>query len=161
MNGTFVRRVADPHVRHDMRIMGDFVGMWCAAKHAGRTRRAASTEGVELGLYGPEAPTVCDECATHLAYAERRRAYCPRDPKPYCAHCETQCYAPEEREWQREMMRFAGPRAWMRGHLLDAVRHMMGPVRARYTHTVAKARDAEPPPTASAVPVGGPERREP
>ena len=78
-----------------------------------------------LGIYGRKRPVLCAECEAHLAYGEKRRAYCPHDPKPFCAHCETHCYRPEEREWQREMMRYSGPKSWRKGHAIDGIKHVL------------------------------------
>ena len=78
-----------------------------------------------LGVYGRKLPVLCEECEAHLAYAEKRRAYCPKDPKPFCAHCDTHCYKPDEREWQREMMRYAGPKSWRKGHAIDGIKHVL------------------------------------
>ena len=74
---------------------------------------------------------LCEECEAHLAYAEKRRAYCPQDPKPFCANCETHCYKPDEREWQREMMRYSGPKSWRKGHAIDGIRHVLESRRFR------------------------------
>jgi hypothetical protein len=80
---------------------------------------------VQLGIYGRKRPVLCEECEAHLAYAEKRRAYCPKDPKPFCANCDTHCYMSDEREWQRQMMRYSGPKSWRRGHAIDGIKHVL------------------------------------
>lgn len=125
MGDRFTERAGDKRVKHDLRVLGDFIHLYCDAHHAGRVRRAATSEGAALSVYGRRKPMLCIECDAHLDYAEKRRVYCPKDPKPFCAHCDTHCYRPDEAEWQREMMRFSGPRSWRRGHALDGLRHMM------------------------------------
>ena len=125
MNEKFAARMRDTKVIRDVSTIGDFIQIWCDGHHRDRRRRRVETEGAVLGAYGRRAPLLCEECESHLAYAEKRRAYCPHDPKPFCAHCTTHCYASEERAWQREMMRYAGPRSWRRGHAIDAVRHLL------------------------------------
>ncbi|MCE5202646.1 MAG: nitrous oxide-stimulated promoter family protein [Coriobacteriales bacterium] len=133
----FAERMGDRSVAHDIRTVGDFIGIYCAAHHRDRTRSQAITDAARLGVYGDKAPVVCDECAQHLAYAEKRRAYCRKDPKPFCAHCDTHCYSPAESAWQRQMMRFSGPRAVFHGHALDGLRHAVEAIT--YTKKARKA----------------------
>lgn len=125
MTDRFTERMADAKVAHDMRVLADFTAIWCDAHHRDRERVAARTDAAELGLYGRKRPVLCAECETHLAYGEKRRASCPKDPKPFCAHCDTHCYRPAEREWQRQMMRFSGPRSWSKGHAIDGIKHLL------------------------------------
>lgn len=125
MTGTFRARMADEQVRHDTRTLGDFVGAYCAGNHAERERAPIESDAASLGVYGRKTPVVCAECAEHLRYAEKRRAYCPKDPKPFCAHCDTHCYKPEERVWQRQMMRYSGPRSMLHGHAIDGIKHAL------------------------------------
>ncbi|KUK47761.1 MAG: Uncharacterized protein XD74_1646 [Actinobacteria bacterium 66_15] len=58
-------------------------------------------------------------------HSEKRRAYCPRDPKPFCAHCDTHCYKPDESEWQRQMMTYAGPRSMWHGYAIPGIKHAL------------------------------------
>jgi hypothetical protein len=131
MSEQFAERMNDPAIAHDTRVLGDFVSIFCDGHHRDRAREAAVTDGAALGLYGRKRPSLCAECAGHLGYAEKRRAYCPKGPKPFCAHCDTHCYRPEEREWQRSMMRYSGPRSWSRGHAIDGIRHVLEARRHR------------------------------
>ena len=86
---------------------------------------------------------LCEECEAHLAYAEKRRAYCPQDPKPFCAYCETHCYKSDEREWQRQMMRYSGPRSWRKGHAVDGIRHMLDGRKFRKQQEARERAEAE------------------
>jgi hypothetical protein len=131
MNERFAMRMRDDDVAHDARVLADFISIWCDGHHRDRARETAPTDGALLGLYGRRTPVLCDECTGHLAYAEKRRAYCGQDPKPFCAHCETHCYRPAERDWQRSMMRYSGPRSWTRGHAIDGIRHVLEARRHR------------------------------
>jgi hypothetical protein len=124
MNDRFAQRMRDRTVAHDTRVLADFVAIYCDGHHRAGERELVGTDAALLGVYGRKRPTLCAECAGHLAYAEKRRAYCGQDPKPFCAHCETHCYRPEEREWQRSMMRYSGPRSWSRGHAIDGIKHV-------------------------------------
>lgn len=130
MTERFAQAMDDPKVRHDTRLLGSFTRIYCKGNHDGTGREAAATAAAALGVYGARPPALCPDCAAHLAYAEKRRAYCPKDPKPFCAHCDTQCYSADESEWQRTMMRYAGPRSWYRGHLVDGIKHAIEGRRA-------------------------------
>jgi hypothetical protein len=125
MNDRFVERMNDKQVRHDTVVLADFVQIWCDGHHADLQRRKVLTDGASLGIYGRKTPSLCEECEAHLAYAEKRRAYCPKDPKPFCAHCDTHCYKSDEREWQRAMMRYSGPKSWRKGHAIDGIKHVL------------------------------------
>ncbi|PKQ29821.1 MAG: hypothetical protein CVT60_03415 [Actinobacteria bacterium HGW-Actinobacteria-10] len=135
MNERLVARMDDPKVRHDIAVLGDFARIYCAGNHADRDRVDYAIGAAVHGVYGRKIPILCRECAEHLEYAEARRAACTRDPKPFCAHCDTQCYRPRELEWQRMVMRYAGPRSWYRGHLIDGIKHAVEGAAARRAHT--------------------------
>lgn len=125
MNEKFAEKMGDAQVRKDTKTLADFVSIWCDARHSDLERRPIESDAATLGVYGRKPPVLCDECAEHLRYAEKRRAYCPKDPKPFCAHCDTHCYKADEREFNREMMRFAGPRSMFRGHAIDGIKHVI------------------------------------
>jgi len=123
MSDKFRERMSDAQVRTDTKTLGDFVGIYCKGNHADRVRTPVESDAASLGVYGRSVPMLCEECAEHLRYAEKRRAYCPKDPKPFCAHCDTHCYKSDERAWQRTMMRYSGPRSMLHGHAIDGVKH--------------------------------------
>lgn len=125
MNERFADRMRDEKVAHDTRVVGDFIRIYCDGNHAQEKRRAIQTDASQLGVYRQKLPVLCESCEAHLAYAEKRRAYCPQDPKPFCAHCDTQCYRSEELAWQAQMMRYSGPKSWRHGHIKDGVRHVL------------------------------------
>jgi hypothetical protein len=127
----FVEAMSQTKVRHDTRLLGDFVEIWCEGNHADRQRAPLASDAARLGVYGTRRPALCDECADHARYAEKRRAYCPQHPKPFCANCPTHCYKSDEADWQREMMRYSGPRSWKRGYAVDGVMHMLASRKAR------------------------------
>ena len=151
MNERFVAKMRDKEVVHDTVVQADFISLWCDGHHSDRARRRAQTDGTALGIYKRKPPVLCAECEAHLAYAEQRRAFCPKEPKPFCAHCDTHCYRSAEREWQREMMRYSGPKSWRRGHAIDGIKHALGARRyrkqqAETTTSAAIAATAEPTP---------------
>jgi len=88
---------------------------------------------------------LCAECEAHLAYGENRRAFCPKDPKPFCANCDVHCYRSEEREWQRQMMRYSGRRSMFRGHAIDGIKHLMETKRHKREAEKLSARQATDP----------------
>lgn len=126
----FTERMSDRTVAHDMRVVADFTRIWCNGHHRDAPRAPIGTAAAALGIYRKRCK-LCAGCTAHLAYAEKRRAYCPKDPKPFCAHCDSQCYSPGEQEWQRTMMRYSGPRSLLEGHAIDGVRHVLEARRYR------------------------------
>jgi len=141
MQDRFAEKMGDAKARSDTRLLGDFTRIYCRGVHAGAPRTALASDGADLGIYGHRPPVVCAECAQLLRYAEKRRAYCPKDPKPFCSYCDTHCYTAEMRERMREVMRYAGPRSLLHGHAIDGVKHLIEGRRAR---TAAARAAAEP-----------------
>ncbi len=125
MTGRFAERMRDKKVRADTRIVAGLAAINCAGNHRDRERTPIESDASRLGVYGRRVPKLCEECAAHIRYAEKRRAYCPRDPKPFCAHCDTHCYKPDESEWQRQMMRYAGPRSVWHGYAIPGIKHAL------------------------------------
>jgi hypothetical protein len=125
VNDKFVASMHDAKVVSDSKTLADFIAIWCDGHHRDRERRPVQTDGAVLGIYGRKTPVLCEECEAHLAYAEKRRAYCPEAPKPFCAYCERHCYRSDERKWQREMMRYSGPKSWRKGHAIDGLKHVL------------------------------------
>ena len=131
MKERFTKAMEDGEVVHDAVVLADFIQIWCDGHHRDCERRRVETDGAGLGIYGRKRLMLCTECEGHLAYAEKRRAFCPQDPKPFCAHCETHCYKSDEREWQRQMMRYSGPKSWRKGHAIDGIKHLLESRRYR------------------------------
>jgi hypothetical protein len=125
VNDRFAERMGDRKVREDTRIVAGLGGIYCAGTHRDREQPPLVSDGAALGVYGRRVPRLCDECAEHIRYAEKRRAYCPKDPKPFCAHCDTHCYSATEAEWQRQMMRYAGPRSLWHGYAIPGIKHAL------------------------------------
>jgi hypothetical protein len=125
LNERFAQHVTDAEVRRDIKTLGDFTRIYCGGNHADRARRVLESDAADLGAYGRRLPVVCEECAGHLRYAEKRRAYCPKDPKPFCAHCDSHCYRADESAWQRQMMRYSGPRSALHGYAIAGIKHAL------------------------------------
>ncbi len=159
MNERFAEKMGDRAVVKDTVTLGDFIQIWCDGHHADAPRRPIETDGATLGIYGRKRPVLCEECEAHLAYAEKRRAYCNQDPKPFCAYCEVHCYKSDEREWQRQMMRYSGPKSWRKGHAIDGIRHVLE-TRKHRKLAEAKARAAAEATTTTASAAANPTREE-
>jgi hypothetical protein len=142
VNERFAERARDPKVRDDIRIVAGMGAIYCAGNHRERERRLLGSDAAALGTYGRRVPRLCDECAEHIRYAEKRRAYCPKDPKPFCAHCDTHCYSSAEAEWQRQMMRYAGPRSMWHGYAIPGIKHALEARKWRKT-MAAKASETK------------------
>lgn len=127
----FAEQMCDPEVIKDTRLLGDFTVIYCRGNHVRTARAPLESDGAALGVYGRRVPSVCEECAGLLSYAEKRRAFCPRDPKPFCSYCDTHCYRPEMRERMRTVMKYAGPRSIVRGHAIESVKHLIAGRQAR------------------------------
>ena len=131
MNEQFAEKMRERDVAKDTRLLGDFAGVYCKGNHPDASRGPLVSDGAALGVYGRRVPEVCTDCAELLAYAEKRRAFCPRDPKPFCSYCDTHCYRPQMREKMRDVMKYSGPRSIVRGHAIDSVRHLAAGRRAK------------------------------
>jgi hypothetical protein len=145
MRDRFANRMADEKARSDTRLLGDFTRIYCRGVHRDAVRTPLVSDAADLGVYGRTPPEVCGECAELLRYAEKRRAFCPKDPKPFCSYCETHCYSADTRERMREVMRYAGPRSILHGHAIDGVKHLIEgrKARAAAARAAAGATDKE------------------
>jgi len=142
MSDRFAEKMRETAVVHDTRLLGDFAVIYCRGNHADEAKAPLASDGAALGVYGARPPVVCDRCADLLAYAEKRRAYCPKDPKPFCSHCDTHCYTSEQAEYMREVMRYAGPRSLLHGHAVDGIKHVIEGRKAKRT-AAARAADID------------------
>ncbi len=139
----FAEGMTDAKALKDTRLLGDFAVIYCNGNHADRDRTPLQSEGASLGVYGRKAPTLCSECADLLVYAEKRRAFCPKDPKPFCSYCETHCYKADKREEMRVLMTYAGPRSMVRGHAIDGIKHLIEGLAAKKAATAANSNPNE------------------
>lgn len=66
---------------------------------------------------------LCKECKELADYAALRTSKCPfMETKTFCSACKVHCYAPEQKEKIKEVMRFSGP--WMLCyHPILAIKH--------------------------------------
>jgi hypothetical protein len=99
-----------------------------------KTIREKKTVAVMIGMYcrahHPGGRTPCAECSQLREYALRRIERCRfGSSKPVCAKCPVHCYAADQRERIRRVMRFAGPRMLL-AHPLLALLHLRDARRA-------------------------------
>lgn len=98
--------MSDRRLDRERRTVHAMLALYCRHHHGGRG-------------------SLCAECASLGAYADRRLDHCPYGPdKPTCVNCPIHCYRADERDRMREVMRFAGPRMLWR-HPILAIRHLL------------------------------------
>lgn len=101
--------------------MSKMVGIYCSAHHD------VSGDGI------------CSDCRQFLQYAETRLRKCPYgEEKPTCANCPVHCYKPAQREFARQIMRFAGPRMLLRHPLLAIAHQLDGFRKARHPRELTR-----------------------
>ena len=92
-------------VEKDIKVLEKFIQVYCDIKH----KILEKTKINDLNL--------CEECHETLVYSAKRRELCPLDPKPTCKNCEVHCYAPEQRQKIKDIMRHSGMHMIKRGRL--------------------------------------------
>jgi hypothetical protein len=102
----------------DVRVLSDFVSIFCREKHPAEAKSVLSIKDARLhhSLSGKN-PVLCHDCQKLLSHGIAKLLLCPYDPKPMCKKCETHCYAPGYWEKVREVMRFSGLYLMKRGRL--------------------------------------------
>lgn len=96
-----------PKKEKDIRILMDFVGIYCREQHPGTGKRLFSPD--EIGLpVAMKGASLCPECDRLLKHGIAKLLLCRHEPKPMCKKCPTHCYAPGYRERIREVMKFSG-----------------------------------------------------
>lgn len=89
----------------ESRVMAEMISLYCRDVH--HTAKGS----------------LCPECAALSAYAQKRIVRCPfMRTKTFCSVCSVHCYAPEQQEKIREVMRYSGPRILFR-HPVMCVHH--------------------------------------
>ena len=91
----------------DIRVLADFISVFCREKHQDETKEAFPVKEARLRLLNHNL-RLCRDCSRLLNHGMAKLLQCPYDPKPMCKKCPTHCYAPGYREKVREVMRFSG-----------------------------------------------------
>ena len=114
----------DEELTHGLKTLAEFIGVYCARKHADTPRCAIvlKTHDVEAIVGSPVE--LCAECSKLLAHAFTKRSTCPLEPKPACKHCPDHCYHPAYRARIQQVMRYSGTRLLLSGRL-DYLRKML------------------------------------
>ena len=93
-----------------------------------RRAREAKTLALMIDIYCRNThhadKTPCDECAELLRYSMRRLSNCTfKEQKTTCSKCSVHCYAANQRNLIRAVMRHSGPRMILR-HPILAIAHL-------------------------------------
>ncbi|MBU2609292.1 MAG: nitrous oxide-stimulated promoter family protein [Chloroflexi bacterium] len=103
---------------NDIRILSQFVSVFCREKHQAEEKQPFSIKDEQVrAILGGRNPVLCQDCRRLLSHGIVKLLLCPYDPKPMCKKCPTHCYAPGYREKVREVMRFSGIYLLKRGRL--------------------------------------------
>ncbi len=113
----------------DLAIVLRMIEIYCRGQHKsvrkdiGKTGHLESFDQIKTGL--------CPECAELARYVQHKVAICPViEEKTFCSSCKVHCYAPEQRERIRVVMRYAGPRMMLYDPP-NAVRHLADTLAAK------------------------------
>jgi hypothetical protein len=91
----------------DLLTSMNFVEIFCHENHRGE-KASFSFKLLDLKEITPQKIFLCRDCDRLLTYGLTMRMKCPRDPKPMCKKCETQCYREDYKTKIREVMKFSG-----------------------------------------------------
>ncbi len=110
-------------LRRDLKLLVNFIRVYCRHRHPGIERTPVRLKGYDLREIHGRPLRLCRSCRKLLAHAFVKRTRCPLHPKPACKKCPTHCYAPRYRAQIREVMKFSGRRLVLRGRL-DYLYHL-------------------------------------
>lgn len=92
-------------IEKEKKVIRQMIGIFCRHRH--------------------KTNNLCNDCEDLLAYALSRLEHCPKgSSKTSCRKCIIHCYAPQQKERIREVMRFVGPRMIFI-HPVTAIRHLI------------------------------------
>jgi hypothetical protein len=113
-----------PRRERERRTIAAMIDLFCRGRHQAEA--------------GP-----CGDCVELRDYADKRLEKCPfQEEKPPCADCPIHCYQPARREQVKAVMRYSGPRMFLR-HPLFALRHWLDGFRK--APPLARRRGMSPP----------------
>jgi hypothetical protein len=93
----------------DIRVLSDFVEVFCREKHKAETKEAFKINETRLSeVLDNKHLMLCQDCSKLLYHGIAKLLLCPYNPKPTCKKCPRHCYAPGYREKMRGVMRFSG-----------------------------------------------------
>ena len=95
----------------DLMILAKFVEVYCKGKHKSKGKNHWRDKEAQIQI------ELCQECIYIMDYSAERLRYCPKNPKPACKKCDIHCYAVNQRQKIREIMRYSGKDLMKRGRL--------------------------------------------
>ena len=105
-----------PRLRREQRTIEAMLHIWCAAHFLHVRARQGE---------------LCAGCEALFDYASYRLFKCPYgEEKPACRNCPIHCYTLDKRAQMHEVMRFAGPRMFLR-HPILAYGHLRHEKKSR------------------------------
>ncbi|AZK45796.1 nitrous oxide-stimulated promoter family protein [Paenibacillus lentus] len=111
-------RCEGPRIRREKVTVAHMILVYCRGMHPEAEKRN-TISGIRN-----TCPQLCEDCYTLYEYSQKRLTYCRfGEDKTTCANCPIHCYAPQEREKIKQVMRYAGARMLLR-HPWLAFRHM-------------------------------------
>jgi hypothetical protein len=112
-------------IKREQELVKAMIAIYCKGMH-GKLRYDGAARQSRGGK-----DTLCDECQQLLSYASKRLERCPQLPnKPFCSDCSIHCYARNEREQIKAVMRYAGPRMLF-SHPIIAIHHLLSRLRSK------------------------------
>ena len=106
-----MRKDVDKKRKEEKAILYLMICLYCRKKHAQKE--------------------LCKECAELYEYACKRIEVCPfMETKTFCSACKVHCYAKEQREQIRAVMRYAGPRMIF-SHPVLALKHIRTTIKEK------------------------------
>ncbi|MNJ36717.1 nitrous oxide-stimulated promoter family protein [Paenibacillus bouchesdurhonensis] len=109
-----------PRIRREKVTVAHMILVYCRGMHQEAEKR--NSIGGEIQS---SRPLLCDECYALYEYSQKRLTYCRfGEEKTTCANCPVHCYAPQEREEIKQVMRYAGARMLFK-HPWLAFRHLL------------------------------------
>lgn len=103
-----------PRIRREKMTVAHMIIIYCQGVHPKAEKH-----------YSIEESLLCGDCYALHEYSQKRLTYCRfGEEKTTCADCPVHCYAPQEKEDIKQVMRYAGPRMLWR-HPWLAFRHVL------------------------------------
>lgn len=108
-----------PRIRREKVTVAHMILVYCRGMHPEAEKRN-SIRGIKNSC-----SQLCEDCYALYEYSQKRLTYCRfGEEKTTCANCPIHCYASQEREEIKQVMRYAGARMLLK-HPLLAFRHLL------------------------------------
>jgi len=124
-NGVEDRRKQEdgPRILREKETVSCMLAIYCRRQH--RKSERTGVNFMSSGSRTSREVALCKECLELHQYAMKRLTFCRfGEEKTTCVACPVHCYANQQREQIRKVMRYAGPRMlW--SHPVLAVHHIM------------------------------------